>query len=577
MKTVTHKISLIVLTVIAFTATLYFLTQTYKSYQNYQVVKKSDLYLECINQLDTVVQSIEQERLLSALYLGYNGKIDFDQIALTREKSDMAISQLTQFLKQNSTFSSLANMIANIKKDLQYVRSRVDVINNEYNTILFTYYHEKITNPLLMRIKSLVAELSSALGSVKSYLQTYTKLAILRDNLSQEQSYLSFILARSQKMSMQDLVLWEKILKEGEVPDIKKIQNPALHDQLLTILQPEDLKQHLSRLRVGILRGINSGNYAITQSTWSTQTTQIITQIKKAQNNLYLYLQSIDLENMLPLNFIIKLILSIVALISFFLLLFMQKKSSQKVLRKSEKPDIQIKHTADISPKYAKSVSEFTPPSKEMPATLTQVDEADDLPLTNIQPQPPIEPKNETPPPEIVKIDEKLRKRDSEEVTFEPIKLFKEIIKPFVQTAQNRQIAFHYAIDPSLPTICIGDHDKIKELLSLFLHYAMEVTPPRKAVTFRIENIAQKKFDTALSFTIKDSGRFIDQEERRYIKRGYLTGKKLLTNTSKYANLLKASGLISKLDGNLQIESDPHKGTQFTISLNLKKYISTDF
>ena len=580
MKKTTRKISFILILLFAFASSIYFFIQAYKSYQYHQVAQKSDLYLALADELDTVVQNIEEEKLFSALYLGYNGQTNFNQLAVKREQSDTAIKQAEQYLKNNMNFPDILQQLQNITKDLQYVRSRVDVINNDYNTILFSYYHEKINQPLLQTIKSLLDILSSGIPEEKPYLDAYSGFALFRDNLSMEQSYLSLILSKSRNIPAQDLALWEKILQEEKIPDLSALQNKSLQTQLRSIFQPEKLKEQLFNIRVGVLRGVNSGQYAIAQSACTMQISQILKRIIKVEKNIELYLQSIDLKNRVPMTFYSNLFLAVIALIIFLILLFQHKKLSRSKVRKSVSSgeDIQIKHKLKLTPRAEKeSVQEFTPPSKEMPATLARYDNTDDLPLTNIKPKQKEIEKEKIPEPEIIKIDEALRKRDSEEITFEPIQLFKELIKPCIETADKKKIIFHYAIDPSLPQICIGDRNKIKEILTLFLEYAMNITPAHKNVTFQVENVAQKEFDTAISFIIKDSGRHFDQEERRAIKRGSSTKNKLAQAFSpQQAKLIHAGALVAKLDGSLQVENITDEGTQFTISLNLKKYISTD-
>jgi signal transduction histidine kinase len=275
-----------------------------------------------------------------------------------------------------------------------------------------------------------------------------------------------------------------------------------------------------------------------------------------------------------------------VAVLTMLLLLFLYKYykrphllSRQRSLEKN--PDIQIKHED-----YTGAKNHAEPPTAEsfsinQNTLFRQSLLADDtdLPLTNIA-----DAKREM----LEKMEEefvdvaltlpKNREEVYEESSFSPIMLFKEIIKPYVAISQQRNISFHYAIDPSLPDICLGDRKKIKDILAIFLDIAMKPRAFRKEVTIHIENIAQKKFDTALSFTIRDEGIHLSHEERQKIRNGYAATPNLLEETfSPYIkDFLQARQLIKQLNGTLQVQSDSKSGTRFIISLTLKKFISSE-
>jgi len=584
MKNIARKPLLIILIFITAITSLYFSYRTYHSYQNYQVVQSSDIYINLIDHMDNTIQKLEKERLLSALYLGYKGKTDFQTIATQREESDKALEKLLSYIQQYPQMNSIRKFFQNISEDLRYVRSRVDVINEDYNNLLFTYYQNKIIEPLMQQSRLWLTKLSESIDSVTLYFTTFKELINMRNNLNQEQSYIAYILAKKQKMSMPDLMIWENVLKNEQFPYLESLSKKPIYEILKKSLHPNELSATLTLLRRAVLRGTGSGNYNIDTSTWMHKMQQNIDYTKETANTLYDYLKSLDFKSIIPVSLYINLLVVLLTILFLFILYKLYKKplplSKQKI--KEKNPDIQIKHHK----KYAIAkhhtqlpVAESFSINQKTPLANPLLTDDEDLPLTNIAPakkELPVETEEEITSVTVAvpKSEEKIY----EESSFSPIQLFKEIIKPYIPISQQRNISFHYAIDPSLPDICLGDRKKIKEILTLFLDVTMHPSSLRKEATLHIENIAQKKFETALSFTIKDSTLYLSPEERKRIRRGYSNSFNPLAETfSPYIkDFLKARQLVKQIDGSLQVQSDSKKGTEFIVSINLKKFISSE-
>jgi hypothetical protein len=573
-----RKSLLMVLIFVTAVASLYFAYRAYRSYQNYHVVRSSNIYIGFINRVDDAVQELEKERLLTSLYLGYNGKRDFRQLALQREKSDKVLENVFSYIAHYSQMGSIRKSFQNIREDLRYVRSRVDVLNEDYKNLLFSYYQNKTIAPLMQQSQMLLINLSKNIGSIANYFTTYDRLINMRDNLNQEQSYIAYILAKKEKMSMSDLVTWENILKNEQFPYLKSLLNSPLYEPVKKSLHTNELNTSLRLLRRSILQGSGSGNYSVDAESWSQKIQQNINYIRATANILYDYIKSFDFKSIMPIALYTNILAAVAAILLLLFLYKYYKNTKKKSVQKNQ--DIQIKHlevyteTENHAEAYA---AKSIPINQNILFRQSLHLDDTDIPLTNIA-----DIKREMPEKmeeEIVDAALTLSKKEVyEESGFSPIKLFKEIIKPYVAISQQRNISFHYAIDPSLPDICLGDRKKIKKILMIFLDIAMKPRDFRKEVTIHIENIAQKKFDTALAITIKDEGIHLSSEERQKIRNGYSATSNLLEETfsPNMKDFLQARQLVKEMLGTLQVQSDSKSGTRFIISLTLKQFISSE-
>lgn len=585
MKQLSQKTISLILIVAFFVSLLYFGNRAYVSFRHYQLVQSSDMYIDLIHHLDNSVRKFEDERVVSALYLGTKGNIRFQNVAAKRQESDDTIAALETYITQNPELATFKQKLANFPENLRYIRSRVDVINENYRDILLDYYQTKIIAPLLQEEQKWLKKLARSIAPIAYYFTTYAELIQYRDTINQEQSFIAYFIAKKQKMAMSDLIEWENILAEEKSPRLKRLSGKPIYPLLHKTLHNNELIASVTELRRTILKGIGNGNYLIDTATWMQQMQKNANFVTETELTLFDYLKSLDFKAIIPVMLYINIAVAFASFLILFFLIkrYLQTPDTTQHKRAEATSDIQIKHGSE-APKPINKKQYDQHDRREMHSFALRHPELDpnteDLPLTNITPQAPAIPKDETKEEEVV-VTEAVPKTENHvthENTFSPIRLFKELIKPYITLSQEHNISFHYAIDPSLPDICIGDEEKIKEILTLFLNTAMKRENARKEVILQIENIAQKKFETALSFTIKDSGKYLSPEESRKIRRGSSIGNNPLTEafSSNHDDFIKAAQLVRQLGGSLQIHSEQEEGTEFVISINLKKFISTE-
>ena len=558
---------------------LYFSYRTFISWQNYTVIRQSDTYISLIGQLQNSIDALEKERLASARYLGTKGKEYFADLAKRREESDGALLALERWLAEKKPNLDISKQLPSIRQNLKYVRSRVDVLHDDYNSVLLDYYDTKSVALLIQSINHWLGKLAESVRSIRPYFTTYRALHDYQDTLNLEESYILYMTLLSKPMEMTDLNHWEAILQREYIPDIKPLSDKPVYHLVKKALDSVDFREELRTLRTGVLLGSYRGNYAIGGNIWQNRTDRIVTQIKDAQNTLFDYIRSLDFKSIVP----VALYTNLALLLLLLSVLYLIGKALKKPLPLSasrngtENPDITIKHlTYDENATEVPLKDLVSPP---LPETLTppttdgkSIQEGDDLPLTNISPQ-----KEEVQEDRLQKYVEAQKEREDErrlhEKTFSPITLFKEIIRPFILEAQKSQVAFHYAIDPALPEICLGEPDKIKNATILLLNFALQNAPARGIVTMHVENVAQKKFETALSFRIKAPGIQISKTLQRQIRKGTIPA--YIKGTAE-EDLFNAANILKQIDGTLRIEEKPDEETEFAVSVNLKRFIPAE-
>ena len=168
---------------------------SYLSYMTYSSTQKSTKNIYVVEKLDTVLDGLAKERLYSAIYMAANGKDGFEKVKELRVLVDTSIDEMDQYIKSNRQFKIYASRMVSVRKNLKYVRSRVDTLSSEYQNIFFAVYHEKIFKSLLGMMKIVASAETEKV--MKDYLGTFIDYTILKENTALENTGIFFILGGS--------------------------------------------------------------------------------------------------------------------------------------------------------------------------------------------------------------------------------------------------------------------------------------------------------------------------------------------------------------------------------------------
>ncbi len=513
MKTILNKMIFFLAITFVILLSGYFIYQSYFAYKGYVIAQNGDQYIAIIKNKNRALKKIELECSLSALYLGKEGKIDFSQIQTARDETDNALKSIKQFILNNPKFLN----------DLQYARSRVDVVSSNYKDILITYYQDEISNTLLKEIQNNIQVLSLGLSGLENELSTYSTFINYRNKISKEKSFIGYILTLSKKMNKEDLLLWEALLADNQVD-----------------MQFQNLSELNFKTRVGIVRGITTGNYQINIKKWFETNDQKINAVVQSEETIYKQILSqISNETSYPKVLIYNVLIALFLILLFLLLIRLQKNNA--IQNKPSRMNGKLKN------------SHTTYENADLPVkNLTQDDDMSLNKKEEIHSSPVLD-----------------------SLSYNPLEKFQSFTQEFIEEASEKKIDLDYYIDLTIPTYSIGDFYKIEQALDYLIHYVISSTGSRSIIKFQIDNIAQNALESAIRISIREHKRHFTKEEKRIIHNSeYNTLQNKSTHTKISgikANLVQVNKIISSINGNFKIEENPAKGTDFFIIVNLKK------
>lgn len=483
----------------------YFIYQSYLAYQSYKIAQNGDQYIAMIQNKNEALKNIELESTLSALYLADGGKTDFSKIQTARNKTDNALQNIKQFKLNNPKFLS----------DLQYARSRVDVISSDYKDILLSYYQDEISNTLLKEIQNNLQTLALGVDDIKTKIVTYNTFINYRNRISRENSFIAYIITRAQKMDTQDLLLWDNLLAHNQVDSEFK-----------------NLAKLNFQTRVGVVRGITTGNYEITTKEWLANNDQKITAIVQSENNMYEDILSyISNETLYPKIMMHNIAITLLLIFALLFLVHLQKNSITSNRSK------RIKN---------KTHSDYTNENLSLPK------------------ETPADNSIETPSKPIL-----------DASAYNPLEKCDSFTQEFIEEASEKKLEVDYYIDPTIPTYAIGDFNKIEQALDNLIHYIINTSRKKDIIQFRIDNIAQNAMESAIRFAIRGHRKSFTKEETRIIydyQYSHFQQEKVNSKLGGIkSNLEQVNKIISSINGEFKIEKNPTKGTDFFIIVNLKK------
>jgi len=159
-----------------------------------------------------------------------------------------------------------------------------------------------------------------------------------------------------------------------------------------------------------------------------------------------------------------------------------------------------------------------------------------------------------------------------EEVYFNPIEEFENVIETYAANASKKDIDFSLWMDPSFSTLLLqSDPGKIKQVLINLISNAVKFTNNRGAIDVIIEKVATKEDKVAVKFSVEDTGIGISFEQRDKVFEAFTQADS--STSRKYGGtglgLTISSSLVQILGGALHLESSVGEGSCFSFVLEL--------
>ncbi|WP_415407551.1 ATP-binding protein [Sulfurovum sp. CS9] len=608
MKIINNKNIFNLLIVVVMAVLAFFSYYTYTSYTEYESTRNSTQSTYFIEEMDNVLDTIAQERLYSAIYMGTEGKIGFDKVKEARVAVDSAIIELNTYMNANKKFKTYSKRLNAVSENLKHARTKVDTLSSDYKNVFFEVYHDKIFKSLVGAMKIVSAQDASM--DMKSYLSTYTSFTELKENIELENTGIFFVLSGSRKMTNEDLVFWDALLVNDTLPEFNALQNRAIVSKLNALLTPEEFSKIGSNERVQILYGAQTGEYSVATNEWFTQVEKKMNYIALAQSVLKSTMnkhtedkvsQSKEIMTEYGMGVLFTLLLLLVLFVIYSNInkdkqLFEDTlKDIEAVLNLEQQKELKIL----IDNREINQIYKF------LTETIKEANQAKDLFLANMSHE------IRTPLNGIVGFTQLLKSTDVtaeqeefitviehssdnlltivndildlskikadkielESIPFDPVEKFESAIETYAARAAEKDIELGVYIEPDLPSTLMGDPTKISQILVNLISNAIKFTSITGNVDVSIEKLAETDQDITLKFAVKDSGIGISEEQKATIFDAFSQAD--VSTSRKFGGtglgLAISEKLVSFMGGKLDIESEEDKGSTFFFTLNLNK------
>ncbi|MDR2731761.1 MAG: response regulator, partial [Fibromonadaceae bacterium] len=138
---------------------------------------------------------------------------------------------------------------------------------------------------------------------------------------------------------------------------------------------------------------------------------------------------------------------------------------------------------------------------------------------------------------------------------------------------ENKPVEFKLKVDKNIPLELMGDELRVKQVLNNILSNAFKYTAAGEVLmSVSAEKYKSEDYDVMLVFRVKDTGQGMTEEQVRKIFDEYsrfnLSSNRSIEGTGLGMSITR--NLINLMEGEISVESEPEKGSVFTIRLPQK-------
>ncbi len=577
---------------------------TYLSYQRYVAAQNNAQVSLFMKHFESVMKNIIDERVQSATYLVTHNKDDLRKLKESRVKTDQNLLELDAFNKQNEHFTRYRTYSKQATEALELIRRDVDDLYDNSSEM----YHDKVFIPLFTILQDVTTAEQSEIK--KSYLMMYQNYTLLKENTVQENILISSILLGSRTISYEKRELWEQFIDKDTLPQFYTLADNDIALKLSELFSVEKYKSIMSDERDMISYESRSGKYSVSPLGWSNQIDIKMDYFKKVQSLLRDQIQTINKETITQQGEVLAwyggstllLVLVLLKLFSLFSKIEDNTQISEETLRdiklvlnENQQSELQrlirngkfdhiyrfllktIKDGNQTKDLFLASMSheirtplngilgftqllKETDVSEEQAEFISVIEKSSENLLTIVN--------------DILDLSKiKAQKIELEAIEFDPVDAFESAVESYAAKAAENHIDFNIFLDPTLPTLLIGDPTKISQVIVNLVSNAIKFTSTNGEVSVSIKKLFEDENKVNVNFEVSDTGIGLTKEQQGKIFEAFSQAD--VSTSRKYGGTglgLSISGkFIDHMGGKLSIRSVKDEGSTFYFTLALQK------
>ena len=162
-------------------------------------------------------------------------------------------------------------------------------------------------------------------------------------------------------------------------------------------------------------------------------------------------------------------------------------------------------------------------------------------------------------------------KLELERVPFDPRAELESVVDMFRSAAAAAGVRFYSFIDPNLPARLIGDALRLKQVLTNLISNSLKFTPGGRSVSVDVRRLGAGARRCRIRFSVADEGIGIPADRQRLILEAFTQADTSVARRfgGTGLGLAISTNLVSRMGGQLELESEEGKGSTFRFVLDL--------
>jgi len=584
----------------------YFTYTSWFQYKNNMLLKTElhhakllqSLENSALNEIVCIVTMSEHKKLMQKVCNKTKETTDSLLKKILSQKDDSSLYQLETIIKDIRTKVKNSGTVA-VEK----------LVNGDLDNKLHTF------------IKNYFNKLNATKDSLdkKEYLKLYSDISDISYSTEAEKALVSYYLSLHKQVPAKNLIYWDKIINESQVPELNKEKISILYEDIESQFNHKTFQKSLRQIedvRLDIMTNSNTGNYTSNIADWvallnNKQKTLDNVQNMLLDNIIHKGTKELDNNKMKLLFALASLFLGIIGLLFLFSL---WKKNNTKTKLLDEllgkisqvNSDDKLVVSDDItSQKVAynyiasnyeslhDSESRKNLENKTNSLFMNNLTYEIQAPLNGISGYTKLlkeTPLNIEQSGFVTMIENNFENLDSivnkisntntsvteklelENILFDIVQKIESSVETFSIKADQKDIVLGLYIDPSLTDKVKGDATRLSHIISNLIDNALELSNAYDTVNVRVEKVREDNRTVTIKFQINDQGIGYNSEEIKQIQNtleDMQSSNKTLSLDMK--NLSISNKIIKRMGGMLELESIKGEGSNYSFALTFEK------